>query len=161
MHHQRPKGRWFGRGPALEKDTARPSSLQRRGRSQMQTKTQTNLAITEKPDKVGKQETGCKCLQGGEKAGIWRTSSWDVAKADSRQTQGGHLADTRRAHGTWRTQGRQAWSRWAQTSSEDGLLFFLRENPTVNCPAPQQATSRQRRGPHGRHIQGGHMADKV
>ena len=100
---------------------------------------------------------------GGHKAvkvDVWRTRCGGAAKADSRQTQGGHeagrwrtqgghiadkvwrrghsgiKADTRRTHGgrkadTRRTHGGQA--RGTRPEHIAASSFFLRENPTVNC----------------------------
>ena len=60
-HRQRPRERWFRRGPALHKDTAWPSSIQIKIRTQESVnKTETNYTNTENPDKGIKQKTGCK-----------------------------------------------------------------------------------------------------
>ena len=99
----------------------------------------------------------------GRKADTWRTKFGDAAgrghpglKADTGQTQGGHMADawlksviwrthggkglearkadSSRTQGTRRTHGEhKADKLWGRGQGISRPVFFLRENPTVNC----------------------------
>ena len=79
---------------------------------------------THMADKVWRR--GQKRTQGGHMANTWRGKFGDAAiedlrRADTRRTRGGHMPDTRRTSSGTRPEHIAA------------SLFFLRENPTVNC----------------------------
>ena len=72
------------------------------------------------------------------KADTWQTRFGDTAKVDTRpdtrRTQGGHGGHMA---ATWRAKGGQAPGTRAEHIAAS--LFFLRENPTVNCLGKNQA----------------------
>ena len=70
----------------------------------------------------GASAFGCRRIV----ADKWRTRTGGAAKANNtRWTEGGHMANT------WRTHGGQAPG--TRPEHIAASLFFLRENPTVNC----------------------------